>query len=397
MTSKQPGRLSQIFRDIPYATLAIIAINVVIAVFTSEQMSYVVRRHGLVPASVKLPNMISANFIHDGYLHLGINMILLYIFGRGVERVMGRIEFVIFYIGACLAASVLHVAIVLASLPEFYEKRALIGASGPVAGVMGIYAVRFHRKVFRLGGTRLPALLFIGGWLMLQLALGILGLYRDSFLGLGLKQVGYWSHLGGFAFGIVVALAANMALQGEREHLIAQAERHYSDGNLLEATQSLESLLRYDPDNAFAHAELARLWAILEEEDQSVPSYQVAIALYISQGQEERALERAEEMKQFWPSSSLSAPMRFRLATYIEEAGQPERAIRAFREIVEESPDSAEAQMALLKIGQLQLSVLHDSASAAGTLRDFLDRYPESEWRKFAQETLVRASARPQC
>ena len=382
-------------QQVPFATIGIIVINCLATYLARRDVYFYdtyVLVYGLVPDQFRVGRLLSSTFIHDGYAHLALNLSMLYLFGRGVERAMGRLEYVMFYIGACFAASLLHVAIALwAMMPAYYASRAMVGASGAVAGVMGIYAVRFHRRMFRFAGIEMPALLLIMAWLILQLALGIVGLYRDQILGIGLKQIGYWSHLGGFGFGIVVALLANMALQGEREYLAAEAERHDSEGNLLEAIQNHETLLRYDPDNADSHAEIARLWALLDEKEDSLRCYHVAVELYISQGKEEQALATADEMRRFWRSSRLSAATRFRLATYLEEAGETERALKAFGQIAEQDPESAEAQMSLLKIGQLQLSAVGDARSAAATLSGFLDRYPASEWRTFAADLLSRA------
>jgi outer membrane protein assembly factor BamD (BamD/ComL family) len=113
--------------------------------------------------------------------------------------------------------------------------------------------------------------------------------------------------------------------------------------------------------------------------------------LYIKQGKEEEAIRVAEEMKQFWPDARLEAGWRFRLASFLEENGQHERAIAAFHEIAQQEPDCAEAQMSLLKVAHLQLSSLHDPAASISTINSFLDRYPTSEWRSFAEKTLRQA------
>lgn len=395
MVSNASAKAMDLFQRVPFVTIGIIVINCLATYAARRDMTYYeayVSVYGLIPDQVKVGKLLTSTFIHDGWIHLALNMSMLYVFGRQVERVMGKLEYVMFYIGACFAASLVHVGMTLwAIMPAHYASRAMVGASGAVAGVMGLYAVRFHRRVFRIAGMELPALFLIALWLGLQLTLGIVGLYSDSLLGIGLKQIGYWSHLGGFAFGMIVAMLANMALQGEREYLVEQARRHDEEGNLLEAIQNHESLLKHDPDNADSHAEIARLWALLQEEDESLRCYAVAVELYILRGDEERALAVADEMRRFWPSSALSPATRFRLATYLEEDGEIERAVAAFREIACCEPDSPEAQMSLLKIGQLQLSSLESPESAFETLAGFLDRYPKSEWRRFATETLQRA------
>jgi len=397
MVKKQPGRFQNILQHLPYATIGIIVLNVIATVLACRDRlfysEYYAPAYGLTPSALRLGSLLTSTFLHDGYVHLTINMFFLYAFGAPVERAIGRLEYVLFYIGACFAASLTHVGIVLGTLPDYYETRTLVGASGAVAGVMGMYVVRYHRRNLRFAGIEMPALLLVMAWLVLQVGLGVLGLYRDEILGLSLKQIGYWSHLGGFGFGIAVALMANMALQGEREYLQNRAKQHEFEDNLLEAIRDHENLLRYDPDNAESHAQIGRLWALLEEEEESLRYYHVAIELYISQGREEQALATAEEMKRFWPKSMLAAPTCFRLASYLEETGELESAMRMFREIAERSPDSLEAQMSLLKIGQIQLSALSEPLSAIATLTDFLKRYPSSEWRKFASEALDRAKA----
>lgn len=397
MAGEQATEPAAGWKRVPLLTLGIIAVNVVVYLFTARDFAsgYAdmgpAHVYGLVPAHLRLGKMLTSNFVHAGILHLVVNMGMLFIFGRDVERAMGKLEYGMFYIGACFASAILHVAVVYAAFPPLYANLPVVGASGAVAGVVAIYAVRYHRKSLDFFGLEIPALLVILLWLAAQLTLGIIGLYRDDFLGLGLRQVSYWSHLGGFTFGIITALASNMALQGEREHLIAEAKRQYEAGSVLEATQRYEALIKCDPDNAFAHAELGRFWAILEEEDQSLPYYQMAIELYISQGRESEALDRADEMKRFWPKAVIAAPTRFRFASYLEESGHTERAIHALRRLAEDEPHSVEAEMALLKIGQLQLSFRKDPTAAISTLEGFLHRYPNSEWRGFAEEVMQRA------
>jgi len=393
MTNKK-SQTSRTIHDLPLATILIIAANVVVTLWAMHDFKFATQDYGLVPSSLRVGRFIAASFIHDGFVHLAINMLLLYVFGSAMEKAMGRLEFALFYFGACLSSSLLHVAIVYATLPPEYAARAVVGASGAVAGVMGLYAVRYHRKIFKLGGIEVSALFLIMAWLLVQVGLGVLALYSDDLFGVRLRYVAYWSHLGGFMFGIVTALIANMALQGAREHLISEGKANYEQGNLLEAAQDYESLLKYDPDNALANAELGGLWAIMEDEGQSAPYYRNAVRLYIREGREDKALEAAAEMKRFWPDFTLNPAERFRLATYLGELGQVKRAITSLQEIAEHSPDSSEAQMSMIKIGHLQLSALRDASQAQATLTAFLQRYPDSEWRAFAQEMLDRAEMR---
>lgn len=396
MRSPESGAKPGIVVAIPWVAISIIAVNVLAFVFTRPTPEMdgfsLLDVYGLRPSQMSAGRLLTSAFVHDSIIHLSVNMALLYAFGCEVERAMGRLEFLIFYIAACFVSSIAHVGMTLmATMPAYYEDVPIVGASGAVSAVIGVYAVRFHRRIFRFGGAEIPVLAVIMAWLVLQLVMGVLGLYQRGILGLELKMVSYWSHLGGFAFGIVIALLTDMALSGEREHLIRHARRHDAEQNLLEAIRNYELLLRHDPDSPLAHAELGRLWALLEEQDQSIPCYQAAVELYIAKGREEQALEAAGEMMRFWPTASLSPATRFRLASYLEESGHPTEAIDALREIAASESDSAQTQMSIVKMGHIRLVSLGDNAGAAKTLRDFLNRYPDSDWRAFAEDTLARA------
>ncbi len=394
MAEKLSNNLIKVIARLPFVTLGIIAMNVITTILTGRDMNTYVLSYGLIPdpEHFRPGTLLTASFMHDGYVHLSMNMIVLYIFGREVEGAMGKLEYVLFYIGACFASSILHVAIVYATMPDYsyYGSRAMIRASGAVAGVMGVYVVTLPPQGVPIRGDGYAGCAVDNVLACPPNRTRRSGAYRDAIFGLSLKQVGYWSHLGGFVFGIVVALMANMALSGEREYLTAQAQRHYDGGNLLEAIRNHETFLKDDPENAYAHAEIGRLWAILEEEE-SLHYYQVAVELYISQGKEREALMAAQEMKRFWPKSALSPATRFRLASFLEEDGKPEEALEAFVWIIHDTPDAPEAQMALLKIGQIQLVSLNDRPSAIATLRGFLEHYPSSGWRVFVQDILARA------
>jgi membrane associated rhomboid family serine protease len=379
--------------QLPVATIGIILVNVAIALLIREDVQGALRNYGLIPSQLNAGRILTSSFLHEGLAHLVLNMLLLYVFGREVEKAIGWVEFIAFYAAACFVSTIVHVAVVFAALPPYYADRVVVGASGAVAGVMGLYAVRFHRRVVNFGGLVLPVLLLIMAWLLVNLGLGILVLYRDEVLGVSIKYVSYWSHLGGLAFGVGVALVFNMALTGEREYLALEARRLDAEGNLLESAQHYERLLRHDPLNADAYADLARVWAALEEAEQSLSMFKAAIELYVAQGKEEPALQTAESMRAYWPDTTFSEQIRYRYASSLEESGNTDSAIAELRKVADSSSDGSEAQMALLKLGHLQLTAAKDPIAARATLSELLTRFPNTEWRRFTELTLSRAAA----
>jgi membrane associated rhomboid family serine protease len=142
-------------------------------------------------------------FMHGGLLHLGGNMLFLWIFGNNVEDSMGPVRYMVFYLLAGLAATALQVAVGPSStVPN-------IGASGAIAGVLGGYLLLFPRArvvtvvfiVFFFTIVELPAMIFLGIWIAEQALFGYLGLTDGGAGGGG--GVAYFAHLGGVVFGLV--------------------------------------------------------------------------------------------------------------------------------------------------------------------------------------------------
>jgi membrane associated rhomboid family serine protease len=144
----------------------------------------------------------TAMFTHAGLLHLGGNMLFLWIFGNNVEDAMGPVRFVVFYLLAGLAATGLQ----LVFGPDSVTPN--LGASGAIAGVLGAYIVTYPRArvvtlvvlIFFFTILELPATLFLGIWFVQQLIFGALT-SANTVAGGG---VAYWAHVGGFVAGLLL-------------------------------------------------------------------------------------------------------------------------------------------------------------------------------------------------
>ncbi|CAA9476349.1 MAG: FIG056164: rhomboid family serine protease [uncultured Solirubrobacteraceae bacterium] len=142
-------------------------------------------------------------FSHAGLLHLGGNMLFLWIFGNNVEDSMGRVKFVVFYLLGGIAALVGQILIgPEAAVPT-------LGASGAVAGVLGGYLLLYPRArvvtaifiVLFFTLIEIPAFLVLGFWFLQQVAFGALDLTNPTGEGGG---VAYFAHIGGFVFGLLM-------------------------------------------------------------------------------------------------------------------------------------------------------------------------------------------------
>jgi membrane associated rhomboid family serine protease len=146
--------------------------------------------------------LLTSMFTHAGLLHLGGNMLFLWIFGNNVEDAMGPVRFVVFYLLGGVAAVALQTAI----NPDAVVPT--LGASGAIAGVLGGYLVTYPRArvltliflVVFFTFIELPAVLFLFIWFAQQAIFGAIGLTNPTGDGGG---VAYFAHVGGFAFGLL--------------------------------------------------------------------------------------------------------------------------------------------------------------------------------------------------
>src|SRR5512137_2580592 len=189
----------------PVVTYALIAINVLVFLVEItggdafiETWSFVPARFLADPAG-GFVTVFSSMFMHAGLVHIGGNMLYLWIFGDNVEDRFGHVRFLLFYLACGVAATFAQLAFSIGSdIPN-------LGASGAIAGVLGAYILLFPQRrvtvVMGYGITEMPALYVIGLWFVLQLFSGVgsLGAAADT------GGIAFMAHIGGFVAGVVLA------------------------------------------------------------------------------------------------------------------------------------------------------------------------------------------------
>jgi membrane associated rhomboid family serine protease len=202
-------------RTVPLVTYALIALNVLFFFVELNggdafimQWAFVPSRFLANPAGEFL-TLFTSMFMHAGWVHLGGNMLYLWIFGDNVEDRFGHIQFAIFYLLCGLAATFAQLAFSMGSnVPN-------LGASGAIAGVLGAYILMFpQQQVKVLIGrvvTPVSALIVIGLWFVLQFFSGVASIASTTETG----GVAYMAHIGGFIAGFVLTflLRGNSARQ----------------------------------------------------------------------------------------------------------------------------------------------------------------------------------------
>jgi membrane associated rhomboid family serine protease len=209
-------------RSFPIVTVSLIAVNVLAYVWevSGKGLTANVFSWGYYPCAIDGPclgpamrhhelvaTVFTSMFMHGGIVHIGGNMLFLWIFGNNVEDAHGRLRFLVWYLLAGVAATAAQTFVTLefgtardASIPN-------VGASGAIAGVLGAYFLLLPRASvltaiflgFFFLFREVPAVLFLGIWIGLQALDGTLSLTTPAAGG----GVAFFAHIGGFVFGIL--------------------------------------------------------------------------------------------------------------------------------------------------------------------------------------------------
>lgn len=205
-------------RRIPFVNLIIIAVNLCVFAYQffyiPQGPAYIINTLGVIPrelfslTDIGMPppipaplTLFSAMFIHGGWLHLLGNMLYLWIFGDNVEDRLGHGRYLVFYLAGGVIASVVHAFI----FPD--SAVPCVGASGAISCVLAAYLVFYPKArvstlfiifIF-IRIVRLPAVILLGFWIVIQVASGITELSENA------GGVAWFAHIGGFAAGLVLA------------------------------------------------------------------------------------------------------------------------------------------------------------------------------------------------
>jgi membrane associated rhomboid family serine protease len=169
-----------------------------------------IAQYAVIPADITagrhLGTLITSMFLHANLLHVGGNMLFLWIFGNNVEDKLGELKFLVVYFASGIAGSLLQIYITPDSTVP------MLGASGAISGLLAAYVLYFPRAriltfVVPFFIFTLPAYVFIGYWVALQAL--------NAFLNIGAigGGVAFFAHVGGFGTGLILAL-----LLRPREH-----------------------------------------------------------------------------------------------------------------------------------------------------------------------------------
>ena len=401
------GHDKEVWRT-PYVTLGLIAVNAIIWLLTlplvlSSPETFL-SRFGLIPADFNWLSIFTSMFLHAGLFHLVGNLWFLYLVGCNMEDVWGRLPFLGFFLLGGVAGALAHMAMNLESTIP------CIGASGAISGVMGAFMVRNYRTKIKIGwlfifipfvraGTfKAQAYIVFGWWFLDQLLLASLG---------GESGVAVWAHIGGFTFGLVVALLMK-GMRIEEQYLTPRLEQTTElveqDPRLLQAIEArangspehsldlLREIIADAPDNIDARLEAAQQQLSLGQTEDALVNYDNAIEQLLKIGDENSALNVLAELSAAELDGKLGPNSLFRLANLHAERERYDEAARLFGLIHHLHASHPLAPVALYRCGSIMREKLGDLRLAAGAYRYLIEHYPDTEWIASVQDALAEMS-----
>lgn len=380
-------------RGVPFVTYAIIAANVAVYVFVTLPLSataaslndpalaeYVQIISRMVPEGVSLRELLSsisaydlftftwgyrpadphylalvtAMFLHGGFMHLFGNMLFLWIYGDNVEHRLGPLPFLFWYLATGVAATLFH------GLFDSSSPLPLVGASGAISGVLGFYFLWFPHNRVRLWIFLFP--LFAN--IILVPARIVLGFYLilDNVVPYVVARgaegggVAYGAHIGGFLAGLIVAFVANRRVVRERpvEYRAAADE--------------------------------------VAEEEAELPADTLAEA--IAGGRMEQAAEQYFRLTPEQARRVLSPLQSLALGDWLREHGHTRAAVVVYQRHLRDYPLGAGAAEAHVGLGLVQLHALDQPASAYQHFVEALGLDPSPETEALVRQALGDIAAR---
>lgn len=387
-----PYRVERRFA-IPLVTIALIVVNTLIYAATALSVNEVAQVAGFKANVAGVATWFTSMFLHADPFHLIGNMYFLWLFGSVVEDAIGRLRYVVLYTLGGLGAAVLYALMTAVFTPQHLDIP-MIGASGALSAVVGMFAVRFHRDKVRLfyfytllyhikwGTFAVSSVFAVVMWGLRELFYGMV-----SLTGLN-SGVANWAHIGGLLFGAAAALMLGFNTEADIEKAVEESSALDIVGVPGLGDTSLRHVGGADPNDPGWKIERARqAMAAQTYGDSNAASFVEAMGELLRIGRKDEAISAYEQLGTTYP---LPADSLLGVAQAAEGLRKYMLALRAYRELDERFRGTAEAEKGAFRMPHVYLAMGMD-AQAQEAWRGFEAAHPTSQWLPYADSRLMAA------
>ncbi len=202
-------------RTTPFITIGFIILNILAFLYEislGPNLNSFINSYAMIPARLSQGSgylsIFTAMFLHGGFIHIAGNMLYLWIFGNNIEDALGHLNFAIFYLLSGLGGAIGHILTAPTSqIPS-------LGASGAISGVLAAYILLYPRAYvvtivpifYFIRIIRLPALIVIGFWIVIQFLNGFASIVAQPVTTELTGGIAWFAHIGGFVTGFLLVL-----------------------------------------------------------------------------------------------------------------------------------------------------------------------------------------------
>ncbi len=313
------------------------------------QSQHIFSRYGYVPARPTATGLLGTLFLHAGWIHLLGNMYLLWLCGCSIEDLWGRPVYAAVYLLGGAGAALAHASFQPDSTAH------LVGASGAIAALMGVFCVRCWNTNIRffywfflavVGTFSAPAWIMLLLWFTKELFYAFV--YAES------TSVAFWAHIGGFGFGAAVALAMKLSRLEEnviapaidrKTNLVAKDPRfvtaleHFDRGDYSTAIRDLKLAVTDDSEDPDLYHWLARCYLALGKPHDAARSMRRELAIHLRKRDVELVAQTQLELVAVAPDFELPARELAAVASAMMSAGYVTEAAALFQKVMSDAPE----------------------------------------------------------
>ena len=355
------------------------------------EMSAPIALFALWPSEPFSIGLITHQFVHGGWMHLIGNMLFLWIFGSLVEDAIRPWGMAAVYLGGGLCAAATH--LFMTSVMGFGGNIPMVGASGAIAGILGLAMLRFYKtkvEIFycvflgfrvKAGVFAVDAVWALALWFVMELF--------PALLSDGGGGVAHWAHVGGFVAGIVAAPFLGSLADAKKEYFTDDAFTNVEYLRRSEEADEAARALKADPTNGYKMWKVAQAYREAGEFERASNMYQRCLNRFLDLNFLEQATEVYKELREYDTTFALPAERLLRMARHLEYHA-PIDAVPAYQTLGEKHGDTIEGEYACLRLAWMYLHGFRQPFEAAKYFDWFLQRYPTSVWASRATQERVR-------
>lgn len=351
----------------------------------------------LEPNIVNVPiSLITSMFLHAGGGHLWGNMLFLWTLGVVVEKRIGWKKFLLFYLLAGVSADIISAVV---HFIAFREPVHGLGASGAIAGAMGLFAIRcyFKSMVFPLPilgifslilpvslKVRLNSLVIIGLFFLADLHGGI-----GQVAGQSSSNVGHWAHLGGMICGIILGMMFNLGEEAvEERHMEIGSQALSNRGDLYKGEESLRLALKKSPNNAEAMILLAKMLSKFQPTAEGEELYRKGMDILVVNHLKDVAATFKEYYERYL--TGCNPETLFKIAGYYHQQKDYEWTTKCLELLSDDEATPLNLREKAMFQCARQMELVGKIDLALHYYRQFVDKFPDSS---FKSKALARIDA----